>query len=40
MVLTYFTHTLITVKSLISVWVLFSRGCHDRENKTHEYESI
>jgi hypothetical protein len=22
------------------MWVLFSRGCYDRENKTREYENI
>jgi hypothetical protein len=29
-----------TVKSLIFVWVLFSQGWYDRENKTREYENI
>jgi hypothetical protein len=29
-----------TVKSLIFSWILFSRGCYDRENKTREYENI
>jgi hypothetical protein len=28
------------VKSLIFVWVLFSRGCSDCENKSREYENI